>query len=95
MVVFLSACRPFFRRSGSLHGPALLLLALLGPVVATAAATYTYRWVDSNGVVHYSDHPPAGAEKVLLPSAQTYNAPPAGTPARAATTAARSLPRNA
>ncbi len=34
-----------------------LALLLLGP--AAAAAT-SYRWVDADGVVHYSDRPPAG-----------------------------------
>ena len=27
-----------------------------------------YRWVDEDGVVHYSDRPRAGAEQVILPS---------------------------
>jgi hypothetical protein len=57
-----------------------LLLALQS---ATAMAT-TYRWVDAQGVVHYSDTPQPGAQVVDLPQAQTYRAPPvpaAGTAA--------------
>jgi hypothetical protein len=35
---------------------------------AAAAAQEAYRWVDENGVVHYSDRPREGAEAILLPS---------------------------
>jgi hypothetical protein len=50
------------------------------PVVAQT--TTTYRWVDAQGVVHYSDTPQPGAQIIHLPSAQTYRAPlaPAVTP---------------
>jgi hypothetical protein len=37
--------------------------------VGTAAAKEAYRWVDEDGVVHYSDRPREGAEVVQLPSA--------------------------
>jgi hypothetical protein len=49
-------------------------LILLASVTAsvTASAT-TYRWVDANGVTHYSDQPQPGATKIQLPPAQTYN----------------------
>jgi hypothetical protein len=53
---------------------ALVLLALSGSAVAQA--TTTYRWVDPQGVVHYSDTPHPGAQVIQLPSAQTYRAPP-------------------
>lgn len=71
-------------RSPPLH--VLLSLALL--VAHGAAVAETYRWVDSKGVVHYSDRPQPGAEKVDLPSAQTYQAP--ARPAPAASTPLRS-----
>ena len=45
--------------------PILILLALLG---IAAAAQEAYRWVDENGVVHYSDRPREGAEKIELPT---------------------------
>ena len=38
-------------------------------VLAAAAATAqeAYRWVDEDGVVHYSDRPREGAETIILP----------------------------
>ena len=36
--------------------------------VGAAAAQEAYRWVDEDGVVHYSDRPREGAETVQLPS---------------------------
>jgi hypothetical protein len=63
---------------------AVALTALLAPV----AAAGTYRWVDKDGVVHYSDRPMEGAQKVPLPAAQTYEAPRAPTPAPAPRVAA-------
>jgi hypothetical protein len=53
---------------------ALGLLASGGSAVAQT--TTTYRWVDAQGVVHYSDTPHPGAQVIQLPSAQTYRAPP-------------------
>jgi hypothetical protein len=46
----------------------LLVLALLGSAAAAAAAEEAYRWVDEEGVVHYSDRPREGAERILLPA---------------------------
>ncbi len=45
----------------------LLLICLSLP-----AAAATYRWVDANGQVHYSDRPRENAEKVEISGAQTY-----------------------
>jgi hypothetical protein len=49
-----------------------------------ASAATVYKWVDENGVVHYSDQPHPDAQKVKVPEAQTYKALPAeragGTP---------------
>ncbi len=45
----------------------LLLLALALPALGA-----TYRWVDENGVVHYSDRPQEDAEEIDLGSAQSY-----------------------
>jgi Domain of unknown function (DUF4124) len=47
-------------------------LLLLAASLATAATVY--KWVDENGVVHYSDQPHANAEKINLKAAQTYKA---------------------
>ncbi len=51
-----------------------MLLAAAGG----ARSAPTYRWVDAQGVVHYSDTPQPGAETIQLPAAQTYTAAPAG-----------------
>jgi len=40
------------------------------------ANTEVYRWVDEDGVVHFSDRPEEGAERVELQDAQTFSAPP-------------------
>jgi hypothetical protein len=50
------------------------VLALLS-AVASAGGTTLYRWVDAQGVVHYSDSPQPGAQKVDIQPAQTYKAP--------------------
>ncbi|MEE4662294.1 MAG: DUF4124 domain-containing protein [Halieaceae bacterium] len=51
-------------------------------LLATAAgAEQIYRWVDEQGLVHYSDVPQDGAETVVLQPPATYSAPrPATTP---------------
>jgi hypothetical protein len=51
------------------------LAGLLGPGVADAQAQL-YRWVDENGVTHWSDRPVRGAEKVEVPAAQGFKPPP-------------------
>jgi hypothetical protein len=53
-----------------------LVLALLS-AAAGAADTRMYRWVDAQGVVHYSDSPQAGAQAITIAPVQTYKAPPA------------------
>ena len=53
------------------------LAALLLCGAAGAAGTTLYKWVDAQGVVHYSDSPQPGAEKVDIQPVQTYQAPPA------------------
>ena len=46
-----------------------------------AYATTMYRWVDAQGVVHYSDQPQPGAQSIQMQSAQTYRAPAQPKPA--------------
>jgi hypothetical protein len=46
-------------------------MCLAAPLVLAATV---YKWVDENGVVHYSDQPHPNAEKVHVESAQTYKA---------------------
>jgi hypothetical protein len=60
---------------------AILFTLLLVPCSAVFAAT-VYKWVDQNGVTHYSDQPQPGAEKVTVDKAQSYQAA-AATPNRA------------
>ena len=43
------------------------IFLLLGLLAASAALSQAYRWVDENGVVHYSDRPEPGAELIVLP----------------------------
>ena len=43
------------------------IIALIAVFAAGAAAAQAYRWVDENGVVHYSDRPREGAEQIFLP----------------------------
>jgi hypothetical protein len=58
---------------------------------ASAPAATVYKWVDDNGVTHYSDQPNPKAQKLEIADAQTYGskaatlaAPAASAPAPAA-----------
>lgn len=57
-----------------------LAVVLLLPALALAD-TVVYRWVDKNGVVHYSDQPHPGAVKVNLsaPAVVNFKTPPASS----------------
>jgi hypothetical protein len=68
---------------------AVLSLFALGGV---AIAATTYRWVDAQGVVHYSDTPHPGAQEIQLTGAQTYHGPPAPAAAPAPPAAASGAP---
>lgn len=57
-----------------------ILVVLLMCCALGAHAEEVWRWVDENGVVHYSDRPRPGAERVELNPAQTYT--PQAVPAR-------------
>ncbi|MCC5793056.1 MAG: DUF4124 domain-containing protein [Legionellaceae bacterium] len=46
-------------------------------VLTVASHAAIYRWVDKNGVVHFSDKPRKGAEPVHLAPLQTYSPVPA------------------
>jgi len=69
----------------------LTITALALTLAAVPAAAATYKWVDKDGKVHYSDQPQPGAKKVELkplteiPSAEPRPAPePPAEPAAAA-----------
>lgn len=49
-----------------------LAFTLLCLACSLALAATVYRWVDENGVVHYSDQPHPNAEKMQVHAAQTY-----------------------
>jgi hypothetical protein len=49
-------------------------------LAASLALAQAYRWVDENGVVHYSDRPQAGAEEVELETAPAASIPPLRRP---------------
>lgn len=55
----------------------LFTLMLCAPVAAGAATVY--KWVDAQGVVHYSDQPHPGAEKLEIGGIQTYTGASAGS----------------
>ncbi|MDJ0759979.1 MAG: DUF4124 domain-containing protein [Woeseiaceae bacterium] len=48
-----------------------LFIALLLVLASAQSFGQAYRWVDEDGVVHYSDRPQAGAEEIILPKAQS------------------------
>ncbi len=47
------------------------IFLLAGLLAAGTLLAEAYRWVDSDGVVHYSDRPQPGAETIELPEANT------------------------
>jgi hypothetical protein len=55
----------------------LLLVSVLFGAVPIASSATLYKWVDDQGVVHYSDQPEPGAEKIKVKPAQTFKG---GTP---------------
>jgi len=63
----------------------------IGACMAASSAT-VYKWVDADGVTHYTDQPHPGAQKLQLQGAQTYSAAAAqrGPNAMAAAAAAAS-----
>lgn len=62
------------------HRPILVLLGLV--LAGAALATEAYRWIDEDGVVHYSDRPRPGAERIILPEPNTSRSlAPAGADA--------------
>jgi hypothetical protein len=65
-----------------------LAFTLLSLVCSLALAATVYRWVDEDGVVHYSDQPHPNAEKLQVHAAQTYkSSAPNGSSAAGATPA--------
>jgi hypothetical protein len=67
----------------------LLLATVLVAAVPIASSATLYKWVDDQGVVHYSDQPEPGAEKIKVKPAQSYKG---GTPRVASAPASASPP---
>ncbi len=59
-------------------------IALIAVLTAGVALAQAYRWVDEDGVVHFSDVPVEGAELILLPT-EGARPRPTPTPVAAAT----------
>jgi hypothetical protein len=69
-------------------GRALLIPVVAGLLAGPLCAAEVYKWVDENGVVHYTDTPPERqqAEQVeISPPAATTSPPEASAPEQAAT----------
>jgi hypothetical protein len=66
-----------------MRGLPILLLLIMS---ASASSATVYKWVDDNGVTHFSDQPNPKAQKLEITGAQTYESQPAtvGAPQRAA-----------
>jgi hypothetical protein len=52
-----------------------IVFTLMSILCAAAYSATVYKWVDDNGVTHYSDQPHENAEKVQVAQPQTYKAP--------------------
>jgi hypothetical protein len=53
-----------------------LLIVLLGLLFGSAVFAQAYRWVDEDGVVHFSDRPQPGAQEFDLPEANVTSVRP-------------------
>jgi len=53
-----------------------IVLTLILLTMAFGVSATTYRWVDEDGLVHYSDLPHEGATEIELNNAQGYNSAP-------------------
>jgi len=58
-----------------------ILLAFCLLAATAALAQEAYRWVDEDGVVHYSDRPREGAEQIALPAPNVATTRPVARPA--------------
>jgi hypothetical protein len=68
---FTLICRAGRRRWLAAAAGASLLAS-----VGLARAVTVYKWVDSHGVIHYSDQPHQNAKKLDIVGAQTFTPPP-------------------
>jgi hypothetical protein len=71
----------------------VVLFTLISVACTVALSATVYKWVDENGVTHYSDQPHENAEKVQVAQPQTYKAPRVN-PQAAAQPATQARPPN-
>jgi hypothetical protein len=57
------------------------IFVLIGLLAASTALGQAYRWVDDDGITHYSDRPVPGAERVFLPESGSSRVRTARPPA--------------
>jgi hypothetical protein len=69
-----------------------ILFTLMFIACTVAVAATVYKWVDEEGVVHYSDQPHENAQKVELKAPQTYSAPKTSSPGQSSSAPARKSP---
>jgi hypothetical protein len=61
---------PFAQISPSPLTASLLIAFVCGVLADTASAIDIYKWVDENGVTHYSNEKPAGVKWKIMPEAR-------------------------
>ncbi|HTE43041.1 MAG TPA: DUF4124 domain-containing protein [Steroidobacteraceae bacterium] len=69
---------------------------MLAILATSASAQGVWKWVDKNGVTHYSDQPTPGAKRIDLNTVQTYDAQEAAIPPSTSSTSdapAKAAPR--
>ncbi len=66
------------------------IIILISTLAAGTVLAQAYKWTDEDGVVHYSDRPQEGAERIQLPSDGRRPPPPRTVSSAAATAAAPS-----
>ncbi len=63
------------------------IIILISTLAAATVLAQAYRWTDENGLVHFSDRPQEGAERIQLSSDGRRPPPPPQTVSSAAATA--------
>jgi hypothetical protein len=69
-----------------------ILVALFAILLGGAVMAQAYRWVDEDGVIHFSDVPVEGAERIELPSDDRQR--PAPAPRRSASLSPSATPES-
>jgi hypothetical protein len=77
-----------------MRAPRLTLLPLVSVLLLTGAAhaATVYKWVDAQGVIHFSDQPHPQAQELEVKEAPAYNSPPPA-PASSSATSNKPAPR--